>query len=286
MVNETLADPRIENTAIAVGISVNPNPHIRTRWEDHLLATWGDGVIDWTPGQCKGCGKGIEQPKGQPIEPGMESNPFAKYMNLPVTICNRCDVLASEHYSGTPQTPIQGDTPWWLENCPKRTQELITRRHISLDWKTIDRVRDWDFDRQGKGIAMSGDTAAGKTTALWALAQRLERIDRKPLLISSIELSRRLSRAARDIEKDTGLANCRYLLIDDLGKEKMTATMGATFCELIDERLNHGRWIVFTTRFLQREFADRFSELHLGKDIRRRLKEACEGVPFVGGGVD
>jgi hypothetical protein len=298
MMTETQPDHDLVHAA--TGIAINPNPDQQTQWERLLIATWADSPVEWNVGMCKGCGRPLAQPEPEQVSADMAASPFARFLNLPVTICRDCDPIAQAHYHPTPDEGherIAGSTPWWdsEDGCPEAFQVLIRNRSApqavkgqsgGVDWAKIDYVEEWNFAHSGKGLILTGDTGSGKTTALWTLARRIEKLDRKPLVISAIELSRRLSKAARDIERDVGLANARYLLIDDLGKEKMTQTVASTFYELLDTRLVHNRWMVFTTRFTGAMLQGRFGEPELGQDIHRRLRDACKHVPFSGGGVD
>jgi DNA replication protein DnaC len=70
------------------------------------------------------------------------------------------------------------------------------------------------------------------------------------------------------------------LLIDDLGKEKLTSAVAALLWELIDARYSNRRPMVITTRYGGAEFEARFGDVVLGTDIRRRVTECCDVVSF------
>lgn len=278
---KTIGQIEARNVARLVGLNyVQHDPAKRTRWEMQLAKTWGSGQrAEWEMGMpiCRGCAAKIDP------------TPFngsigGQTVTLPVSVCEDCMRLVREHYNGETDTTSSevSLTPKWDELCPPRFQQVIcedVEMPGTVDLGNFKRVKAWR-PANGKGLAIYGQEGSGKSLSLWALARELEREERAPVVISGVELGRVLAKAARDIESVEWLAKCRVLMIDDLGKEKATAAVGALLWELLDARYQHNRPVILTTRFAGEALRDRFNEPYLGDDIRRRLNELCVGVKF------
>ena len=113
------------------------------------------------------------------------------------------------------------------------------------------------------------------------LARELEREGRKPVMLTAVELYRRLARAARDAEAVPDLWGCSVLMIDDLGKEKVSPAAASLFWEVLDRRYQAGLPVILTTRWEGGDLRERFGEAYLGDDILRRLNALCSRVLFV-----
>jgi len=268
----------------AVGFRIANDPDARSQWEQLLVSTWSNRDDVWQPGRCKGCAKMIASQASE-IDNENTDNPFLAAIRSHVaTVCGACTRLADDHYHNLGRQPVKAG--WWETNCPPTFQTLLADRTAEkVDWRRVETVEKWNFKRKAKGLILTGDTGSGKTTALWGLARRLKKEGRHLYLLTSIELSRRLQAAAKEMQADHDLLHCDFLLIDDLGKEKLTTTVGAALYELMDQRLAHNRWMAFTTRFTGDQLEDRFIDTHLGRDIRRRIQDACTHLRFKGGGI-
>ena len=275
----TLGTIEAQNVATLAGLEIDIEPARRSPWERRLVETWGAGQeSEWKPGQprCKGC--------TDEIDPTPLSREIAGMMVvLPVTVCEDCMKLVRAHYS-TSNEPSRDVslTPKWDEECPMRFREVIegeTGLPPAVARASFDRVKAWR-PKDGKGLALVGTQGSGKSLSLWALARELEREGCAPVVVNGVEFGRQLARAARDIESVEYLCRCRVLMIDDLGKEKATAAVGALMWEVVDQRYQRRLPMIITTRFSGQALRDRFSEPHLGDDIRRRLNELCRAVHF------
>ena len=128
-----------------------------------------------------------------------------------------------------------------------------------------------------------GPSGIGKTLSLWAKARDLERAGVTPVFLSAVEFARKLAVAARDLDKADWLMKAQVLIIDDLGKEKLSAAVAPLIWEVIDARNNYRKPTLISTRFRGSDFVARFSEPVLGEDIRGRIADCCSVVNF---GVD
>lgn len=280
MQTESLGTVESRNVSSLCGLEIDPDPAKRTTWELRLARTWGArGATSWERGQnrCKGCAGEID---GTDVSVEIAGHPFV----LPVTVCSECMELARKHYA--PKSEASGGgvsmTPKWDEDCPLRFREVIdgtTGLPASVDSGSFERVKGWrPWD--GKGLAIVGTQGSGKSLSMWALARELEREAVSTVILNGVEFGRVLAKAARDLEAVEWLCRCRVLMIDDLGKEKATAAVGALMWEVLDQRYQRRAPVVITTRFSGEAMRDRFNEAHLGDDIRRRLNELCRAVNF------
>ena len=257
----------------ACGVRIDREPAQRTRMEQQMAKAWGDGG-SWAMGACKVCSKRFV---AEPVR--------LWDCEIPVTVCEACGPMVTAHYScDREQAQVVTQNPWWDENCPPNYRELITGKRWPdhCDRKAIERVQAWTAS-EPKGLVLLGSSGAGKTLSLWAKARELERGGVKPVFLSAVEFARKLATAARDLDRAEWLMQARVLIIDDLGKEKLSAAVAPLIWEVLDARHNHGRLTLISTRFRGKEFVSRFSEPVLGEDIRGRIAESCNVVQF---GVD
>jgi hypothetical protein len=252
------------------GVRIDREPARRSAMEKRMAEAWGEGA-SWAMGACKVCAKAFV------------SEPVRLWdCEIPVTVCEACGPMVTEHYScDREQDRAVTQNPWWDETCPPNYRELITGKRFPehCDRRAIDRVQAWTAS-EPKGLVLLGSSGAGKTLSLWAKARDLERAGIKPVFLSAVEFARKLSTAARDLDRAEWLMRAQVLIIDDLGKEKLTAAVAPLIWEVLDARHNHGRLTLISTRFRGQEFVSRFTEPVLGEDIRGRIAESCTVVQF------
>jgi hypothetical protein len=280
----TLGKLQSRNVERATGIQISDTPAKRSRLHSRLCTTWGDGTrAEWEAGQgiCKVCGSEHCQPGEDMAHMELFGEPIA----FPLSVCDQCAPFVTEHY----QPGSNGDhdeislTPKWDEQCPPRFKSAVdlSPPPARVDRAAMERVKAWrPGDVTDKGLYIVGASGTGKTTAFWALARALEREGITPIILSSLELSRVLQEAARDIRDVAWLTRCRVLMVDDLGKERATPAASALLWEVLDRRYSHGLPAIFTSRFPSKDLAARFGEESIGQDICRRLFEICDGVKF------
>jgi hypothetical protein len=250
----------------------------RHPWQSRQVQTYGSGK-PWEPGTCKGCGRPIAEHQAPPITAG-----GIAYEAL-VTVCDDCAELCASYYEPAKAKGHAGPvtlTPWWDEHCPPMYRDILAGElPPAIDLRAFERVAAWRPDHY-KGLLLLGDSGSGKTTSEWALAKALEREGCKPVLLSSVELARALSTSAHELRRNSWLTGCRVLIVDDLGKEKLTESVASLLWELIDVRLSHRRPLIVSTRYHGEAFVARFGDKGglLGHDIRRRLSDACNRVGF------
>ncbi|MBK8477777.1 MAG: ATP-binding protein [Opitutaceae bacterium] len=266
------------NVNAAIGHTIPALPSQRDTFEARLAQTWGDGLRRWQEGDCRVCGRNIGL---EYIAVGVGD---ASTVDVLVTNCAQCEEVVSAHYHpGRDLTrEDQSMHPRWDKDCPPAYQRAILADAAApthCDAAASERVRSWR-PQQGRGLVLTGPSGIGKTHAIWRLARDLEDDGRNPIVISSIELFRVLARSAKELESAKWLLRCGVLVIDDLGKERLSPGACATLHELIDERVSYDRPTIITTRYNGPAFVARFAEPELGEDIRGRIAQACDHVHF------
>jgi hypothetical protein len=264
----------------ALKLDIPPTPDQWTPLHRRLIDVWGDGVRQWDAAVCRVCAKRL--PPCEPLD----------FMGAPLvaTVCDACAQLVADHYEPT-GSAISPKTPsWWRDTCPPLYQRLVAHGLPDhCDREAYARVARWTPD-ETHGIIALGESGAGKTTSLWALARNLEESGIKPVMVTAVELARALGKSAFDLRHDHWLSGCRVLIVDDLGKERLTPGVSAMLWELVETRYAHERPMVISTRFTGEEFEARFGEKSkeqdgteryiLGRDIRRRLAQTCKPIRF------
>jgi hypothetical protein len=271
---ETMTNLEARRVYEAVGVRIETELNRRTPMERKLVETW-DGTKEWARGVCKVCSAPMADEVCRILE-----------MEIPVNVCASCAGIVSDHYSPDRRPDLQTVTqsPWWDEHCPPNYRELITQKRLppQCDVHAIKKVMAWNLaDR--RGLLLMGASGIGKTLSLWAKARDLERIGTKSVFLSAVEFARKLAVAARDLDKADWLIRCEVLIVDDLGKEKLSAAVAPLIWEVIDARMNHRRPTLISTRFRGTAFVERFTDAILGEDIRGRISDSAQIVNF---GID
>jgi hypothetical protein len=282
---QTVKSPQIATVGVleargvesSVGLSIPEKPHARDRWKAKLAQTWGMTGKKWELGRCKGCNCEID-----PAPIALDWSDGSAPMQISVTCCDECMDLVRDSYGLRPAETQQVQMePRWEAECPLRLRELILADAYPphFDQSARRKVLEWERGSV-KGIACKGDSGAGKTTSIWSLFRVLEREGGNPKFLTGVELNRILARASRDLDSIEWLWKCHVLMVDDIGKEKLSAGASSLLWEVVDRRYQNKLPIFLSTRFNSHEMAARFGEAHMGNDIVRRILESCRGVEF------
>ena len=256
------------------GHKLHHDPLLRSRMEKRMEQTFVVPQIPWTAGHCRVCGEPLQTQKSVRMEA------FGQVIDLDITVCDDCDPIVAEHYQGVKD---KSPHPRFDQNCPNLYRKLI---YGDLDLGNADRVKiqkvsQWKYG--DKGLILSGDSGAGKTTALWSLYREMDRegiaVDYWP----ATELGRELSKCARDITGSYHLTRKKLLMIDDFGKERITAAACSLWYELLHRRYEQMLPIIISTRFTGEDFVKRMGgddNRTTAKDIHRRLSDTCYHLQF------
>jgi hypothetical protein len=253
-----------ERVAEAVGVSIEADPAKRSELQQRMVRTW-DGVRQWRHGLCKVCAAPFED---VPME--------WEGLSLTATVCEACGPLVTAHYTPGTEAKDVTMTPWWDEHCPAVYRDLISGHALptAVNRRAYDRVQGFTASTD-KGMVLVGPSGSGKTLALWAKARDLEKSGVRPVFLSAVEFARRLASSARDLERANWLASCRVLIVDDVGKEKLTNAVASLMWEVLDARVNERRPTLISTRFKGTGFVERFTDAVIGEDIRGRISDSC-----------
>lgn len=273
--HKTLGQVEVERVFAACGVTIEAEPAARSPLQRALVHAWQSSEPGWKPGLCKVCAKPFDA--GEPRE--------SMGAHLAATVCESCGPIVTAHYTpdaGRGAVPVTL-TPWWDEFCPDVYREMITENKYpdTIDRPAMMEVSKWTQSTT-TGLYILGPGGTGKTLSLWGKARQLERTGTKPVMLSAIEFARKLALAARDMEKAEWLMQCGVLIIDDLGKEKLSATVASSIWEVIDERNNRRRPTLISSRFTGDQFVARFSDAIMGEDIRGRISDCSTVVKFTG----
>jgi DNA replication protein DnaC len=169
---------------------------------------------------------------------------------------------------------------YFNERCPK-TMQQFDRDRFPSDLENYDAIIAAPLTE--KGITINGITGAGKSRTMWQLAKRLITQDHKYVQILEdrcfgrmIECSYNKGMGAHD-ELIRQFQCCDVLMIDDLGKAKMTGRIESDLFDIIDHRYAEGKLMVITTQFTGGTLLRRFICKETGAAIVRRIKEVNKG---------
>lgn len=165
-------------------------------------------------------------------------------------------------------------------NLPSRFKDTeVTRLHPSMQMAVL-----WNPTVGKPGLLMHGTSGIGKTRAAWHIVNRLflHGLDLGYNLPINFMSMRRFEKEMIDSfeERRHGAALesvCRspFLVLDDLGKERLTSRMATDLFGVIDHRTEHDLPTIVTTNFSGRAFLDRFlpQDKETGLAIARRIRD-------------
>ena len=257
----------------------------RSAMQRMMVKTW-DGMDSHREGFCRICNSDLGDDFKFTIPIFCE-----RPVELIANVCDICVLLVDDHYGdGVKKAKVESEmSPKWDELCPLKFKAIVESfdpTGSKIDVPSYEIVSQWIYSR--KGMYITGDSGLGKTAALWNLFRRLERQTGKaPKFIKATHLARQLARAAKDSEDNPikWLSRYKVLIIDDLGKEKITTSFSAQLFDVIDARYENHRPTIITTKFGGKALMQRFTEKgddSTGNDIVRRLADSCKSVHFDG----
>lgn len=195
-------------------------------------------------------------------------------------LCQTCvDDCAKEAEREHAETKRRDKEESWKEKCPPlyRTTNLDDPR---LSPVAVAAIGSWEDQGDGVGLAIRGVSGRGKTRLAFVLAKRLYMAGNSVeaitatrlahLCVESYDDSDRIKNSAR--EKLRAIRACRYLVLDDLGKQKFTDRAETELYDLIETRTSNLLPTIWTANVSSDEFAQMMSE-DRGAPIIRRLSE-------------
>ena len=147
------------------------------------------------------------------------------------------------------------------------------------------RVREF-ADRPAGGLLISGPVGTGKTyLAAAAVNHWLDQL-RRVTFGGVVQLLGRIRNSYGDSSRETEweiidqLTSVPVLVLDDLGKEKVTEWVEQTLYQVVDTRYREERPVVITTNFPFPDMQDRYPDV--GPALVSRLVEMCQGIRLDG----
>lgn len=172
----------------------------------------------------------------------------------------------------------------WEKICPASYRETDAN-HPNFNKAVLREVLRWSGTEMRRGIVLHGPTGVGKTRMAYLALKNLHLQGRSVKAVRSTRFGQYVSnqwsddtslkREARDELQSMKLV--RYLLFDDLGKERFTPRLETEFYDLIEERTGEGRPTIFTSQLFGNQLAACLSKEN-GEAIVRRIREFCDCV--------
>ena len=145
----------------------------------------------------------------------------------------------------------------------------VTRLHPK-----VQSVLDWKPEGEVCGLLFHGTTGVGKTRGIWEVIRRL--------WVDEAKKDKQLEYTFLMIDT---LIECKILVIDDFGKERLTQRMASDLFSVIDERSVNKRCTIISTNFNGASLLERFDarDKETGVALIRRFKDYYK---IVGMGLD
>jgi DNA replication protein DnaC len=204
------------------------------------------------------------------------SEDFVRYFPQVRVLCDDCDLIritklqqeqATEEQERRQEAFNAVCPPLYRQSNPERIPAAFLRE-----------CEAWRFNPVGLGLV--GPAGCGKTRAAWILLKRLHFENLRVFGITSTGFAKACADQwhdnpqAKALAEDT-LTRCRrtkVLLLDDLGKQKMTERSELELFDLLEHRSSHELPIIWTANAAKGDLRKMLSS-DRGEPILRRLSE-------------
>jgi DNA replication protein DnaC len=167
---------------------------------------------------------------------------------------------------------------------PTQMPAVFKDTDINLLHEKIQPVVDWRPEGDKTGLLIHGTTGVGKTRALWEIVRRMwvEKANQDinmPYLFLTMRKIESMIEQGFDTKKHgtmlDSLIEHPLLVIDDLGKERLTSRMAIDLFAIVDERSVNRKATIISTNFNGTTLLDRFEnkDKETGVALIRRLKD-------------
>jgi len=204
------------------------------------------------------------------------SEDFVRYFPTMKILCEDCDVrrieMLKQEQAAEEQERRQEAfhalcPPLYRESDPQRIPAAFLRE-----------CEAWEFSPHGLGFV--GLAGSGKTRAAWMLLKRLHFSGVRVFGITATQFAKACADQWHDDPQSKGMAEdtltrCRrtkVLLLDDLGKQKMTERAELELFDLLEHRTSHELPVIWTAN-AGRESLRQMLSPDRGEPILRRLAE-------------
>ena len=167
---------------------------------------------------------------------------------------------------------------------PTQMPAVFQDTEISRLHEKIQENINWRPEGDKTGLLIHGTTGVGKTRALWEIVRRMwvekaEMDINMPYLFLTMRKIESMIEQGFDTKKHgtmlDSLIEHPLLVIDDLGKERLTSRMASDLFAIIDERTVNRRTTIISTNFNGTTLLERFEnkDKETGVAFIRRLKD-------------
>lgn len=204
------------------------------------------------------------------------SSDFIRYFPQVKILCDDCDLkrieklqqdMAAEEQERRQEAFNAICPPLYRESDPRRIPAAFLRE-----------CEAWQYNPVGIGLV--GPAGCGKTRAAWMLLKRLHFSGLRVFGITSTSFAKACADQWHDDHQSKALAEdmltrCRrtkVLLLDDLGKQKMTERSELELFDLLEHRSSHELPVIWTANAAKGDLRKMLSS-DRGEPILRRLSE-------------
>ena len=170
--------------------------------------------------------------------------------------------------------------------CIENIYKEDKKRHETIKW-ILNFLKNYEKDKNQKGLYLSGSFGAGKTYLLSALFNELAKKGYKSVIVFFPEFLRDLkSSFDSDFkEKFERVKNTPLLLIDDIGSEVVSNwSRDEVLCTILQYRMQEHLPTFFTTNFNKEELERHLSinnEEVKAKRIMERINQLTENIEMI-----
>jgi len=164
----------------------------------------------------------------------------------------------------------------WIYFAPSYFQNPEEHKDKCLG-SYVEAVNAWEPDERGKGLFIMGTVGTGKTTAAWMAIKKAFFQGSSCKAIESSDFSQRIAAlysrdSAEAYDWIQELIHADFLLIDDLGKGKLTERVEEALFSVINGRMLRIAPTIITSNHDKNSFLKQWSD-DRGAAILRRIKE-------------
>ena len=191
-----------------------------------------------------------------------------------ISRCFECERLRRQGPDGESDPEAR-----WRTICPQLYRQTDIQR-LPYPTKATQAVA-WLYAADAPpGLLLHGPTGSGKTRAAFLVLRRLYDEGKPIRVYMAGEFGPAVGQAFRDgngAQWLEGINSCSILLIDDLGKSKLTERAATTLFSVIEARHARRKATIIITQYLGGMLADRFDP-NTGAAILRRLREGYTAI--------
>jgi hypothetical protein len=219
----------------------------------------------------------------QPSTPVWDT--FSKRFKPEMSICLDCFQTKDHHSYPFKYDKVFEKNNWVFAIIHPEMPQLFRSTDYAKLTEKMRLVCDWDIPSSIKDIEsgkvsllVHGTSGTGKTRAAWIVFQKLwqKNYPKSSKFLTMRELEGMLLTSFKKENHDEVmrfLINVNILVLDDLGKERLTQRMESDLFAIIDERANNMKTTIITSNYNGQSLLERFSNEETGHAIVRRLRD-------------